>query len=207
MYDDLKTKLEIENFIFKSLKKGIEIQSLLTELNALDQALTKLEQGSIAKAFLGENPDSLDTLDSTGVLTNISKQVVELKAQILVMEDGEEKTNLQNQVAKLEVSQNQAVLNLIAEKPEILGLISDVDEEKEEQKSRLRKKRDEIYLDIVDKLPQSLNLEPSKITSLKEFDDLLTQTILEKDNQIPAFFVECVNRRTQNLMINFNPTS
>jgi hypothetical protein len=193
--NDLKNVLGVSNFVFKSLKRGIEVHTLLSEYHTFDQALTKLEQGSTIKAILEQDPSFLQNIDESGEFAEINQKIVEAKLALAQLDDGQEKKELEEKIKNLETKQNNLVFEILTQNPNLVGSLLSVDEEKEIQKNRLRAKRDEVYARLMEVVPAALNIDPAKITSLQIFQNLLLAVINEPDNQIPPFFTESVNRR------------
>jgi hypothetical protein len=203
MFDELKEKLGLTDFLFKSLRKGLEVQNLILEYQALDGTLNQYIQGLSFRSIVAgdENTDQvMQNLDPNGELTNITNLVVNVKAKIMTLDNGSEKEELETQLKELEQQQTKHVLNLAIQRPELMNIITSVNIDEEDKKNILRKKRDDCYIRLVIKIAEALDIPSSKIDSLdmEQFENILRAVANETKNRIPDFFIESVNQRNQN---------
>jgi hypothetical protein len=187
----LLKKLNLENFVFKNLKHGFKILSLVSNYRLLEEAFSKIVMSESATLFkLLTEKDALDP-----EISNIVEKVSALKEKLPTLPEGDEKYALEKEVEAIEKRQNETILNFVLANPQILDNL-DIRPELEEQKLSLNQKKNDLMIDIVESLPLALGIEKLDL-DMEETLSVLFACTREKKNQIPDFFFKSVQAMIQ----------
>jgi hypothetical protein len=187
----LLKKLNLENFVFKNLKHGFKILSLVSNYRLLEEAFSKIVMSESVTLFKAlKDKDVLDP-----EISNIVEKVTALKEKLPTLPEGDEKYALEKEVEAIEKKQNETILNFVLANPQILDNL-DIKPEIQEQKLALNQKKNDLMIDIVESLPLALGIEKLDL-DMEETLVVLFACTREKKNQIPDFFFKSVQAMIQ----------